>query len=189
MLGIAGVGLAVNILVAAILLRSQQDSLNVRAAFAHVATDAIGSVAALLAGLLVLLFGMQRADPALSVVIAILVAVSGWRVLRETTSILLESAPSHLDVPAIEAAICKTPGVASLHDLHVWRISDRFDALTVHVTLERGVHGVDVCQAVAETLRRDFSLEHVTVQPEAPLPDQVVEVRASRDGPPIRRVG
>jgi cobalt-zinc-cadmium efflux system protein len=188
MLAIAGAGLLVNIVVAAVLARSRRDSMNVRAAFAHVATDAIGSVAALIAGSLVLWFDMQRADPALSVVIAILVAVSGWRVLRETTSILLESAPSHLDVVAIEAAISDTPGVAGLHDLHVWCISDKFDALTVHVTLTRGSHGVDVCRAVADRLKREFGLEHVTVQPEAPLPEQVVSVRSSRDGAPIRRV-
>jgi cobalt-zinc-cadmium efflux system protein len=188
MLGIAAAGLAVNIVVAAILARSN-DSMNVRAALAHVATDALGSLAALIAGACVLWFDMQRADPVLSVLIAILVAVSGWRVLRETTQILLESAPSHLNVEAIETAILQTPGVAGLHDLHVWCISDRFDALTVHVTLERGAHGVDVCRAIGERLKSEFGLEHVTIQPEAPLPDQVVSVRSSRTGGPIRRVG
>jgi cobalt-zinc-cadmium efflux system protein len=188
MLVIAGAGLAVNVVVAAILARSK-DSLNVRAAMAHVATDALGSVAALIAGACVLWFDLQRADPVLSVVIAVLVAVSGWRVLRETTQILLESAPSHLDVVAIEVAIRQTPGVAGLHDLHVWCISDRFNALTVHVTLERGAHGVEVCRAIGERLKSEFGLEHVTIQPEAPLPDQVVNVRSSRDGGPIRRVG
>src|SRR4029079_5918094 len=100
MLAIAGGGLAVNLLVAAILMRGQRENLNVRAAFAHVATDAVGSGAALIAGFGVLLFGMRRIDPALSVVIALLVAYSGWRVLREATAILLEAAPSHLDVAA-----------------------------------------------------------------------------------------
>jgi len=189
MLTIAGLGLVVNVIVAAILLRAQRDSLNVRAAFAHVATDALGSVAALIAGLCVMFFGLRRADPALGVVIAALVAYSGWRVLRETTAILLESAPSHLDVHAIEKAIVGCEGVVDQHDLHVWRISDRFDALTVHVTLERGAHGVDVCRRVADRLKADFGLEHVTIQPEAPPPDQVVSVRASRDGLPIQRAG
>ncbi len=189
MLVIAVVGLTVNLGVAAMLMRAQKESLNVRAAFAHVAMDALGSVAAILAGLAVLLFGMNRADPALSVLIAILVAYSGWRVLRETTSILLEAAPAHIDVTRLEHVIRECAGVADLHDLHVWRITDRFDALTVHVTLERGAHGVDVCRVVAEKLERDFGLTHVTVQPEAPPPDQVVSVRASKDGAPIRRVG
>lgn len=189
MLAIAGAGLVVNLIVAGILMRAQRESLNVRAAFAHVATDALGSVAALIAGAAVLLFGMKRADPALSVLIAALVAYSGWRVLRETTTILLEATPTHLDVPAIEAAIRACPGVGELHDLHVWRISDRFDALTVHVTLERGSHGVEVCRAVADKLRAEFGLEHVTIQPEAPPPEAVVSVRASRHGAPITKGG
>lgn len=189
MLAIAGAGLVVNLIVAGILMRAQRESLNVRAAFAHVATDAVGSVAALIAGAAVLLFGMKRADPALSVLIAALVAYSGWRVLRETTTILLEATPSHLDVPAIEAAIRACPGVGELHDLHVWRISDRFDALTVHVTLERGSHGVEVCRAVADKLRAEFGLEHVTIQPEAPPPEAVVRVRASRHGAPLTKGG
>jgi cobalt-zinc-cadmium efflux system protein len=186
MLVTAVVGLIINAVVALILMRAQKDSLNVRAAFAHVLTDALGSVGAIMAGLAVVLYGWRRADPLLSVAISILVAYSGWRVLRETTAILLEAAPHHLDVAAIERTILECPGVASLHDLHVWRISDRFDAVTVHVTLDGGSHGVDVCRSVAERLRAEYGLSHATVQPEAPPPDEVVAVRTSRDGRPVK---
>jgi cobalt-zinc-cadmium efflux system protein len=185
----ASLGLVVNIVVALLLMRSRKHSLNVRAAFVHVIMDALGSVAAIVAGLAVLVFGAVRADPALSIFIALLVAHSGWRVLKEATAILLEGAPPHLDVVAIEKAVREVPGVAGVHDLHVWRISDRFDALTVHVTLARGAHGTDVCRAVNERLHADFGLEHVTVQPEAPLPDELVALRTSRDGAPIERAG
>lgn len=180
----AVLGLCVNLLVAAILVRAQRDSLNVRAAFLHVASDALGSLVAIVAGLAVWLFDVRRADPALGIVIAVLVAYSGWRVLREATRVLLEAAPAHLDVAAIERSILDCAGVASAHDLHVWRISDRFDALTVHVVLERGAHGVDVCQAVSDRLRRQFGLGHVTVQPEAPPPEAFVQLRLSREGGP-----
>lgn len=189
MLVIAAVGLGVNLLVAAILMRAQRDSVNVRAAFAHVAMDALGSVAAIVAGLCVLLFDFNRADPALSVMIAGLVAYSGWRVIRETTAILLEATPSHLDVMAIERAIRDCAGVKDLHDLHVWRISDQFDALTVHVTLKDGAHGVEVSRGVCDRLHELFGLSHVTVQPEASPPEAVVPLRASRDGRPVRHVG
>jgi cobalt-zinc-cadmium efflux system protein len=189
MLVIASIGLVVNLLVAFILARSQRDSLNVRAALAHVATDALGSVAAILAGLAVLFFDFTRADPALSILIAILVAYSGWRVLRETTGILLEAVPPHVDMAEVERVIAGTEGVVGLHDLHVWRISDQFDALTVHVTLARGAHGVDVCRRLAETLKNELGIDHATVQPEAPPPDDIVSVRTSRDGAPVRRVG
>ncbi len=182
----ASVGLGVNLLVAAILMRGQKHSINVRAAFAHVLSDALGSVAAILAGLAVALWGLYRADPLLSGGIAVLVAVSGFRILKETTGILLEAAPAHLDVAAIERTIADCPGVAEVHDLHVWRISERFDALTAHVVIERGQHGTDVCRLVAERLKAVHGLEHVTIQPEPPPPEDVVRLRRSRDGGPLR---
>ncbi len=185
MLVTASAGLLVNLLVAAILLRSHRDNMNVRAAFAHVLSDTLGSVAAIAAGVGVVYGNWQRADPVLSLFIAVLVAWSGWRVLRETTGTLLEAAPPHLDVVAIERTIRDCPGVAGVHDLHVWRISEHFDTLTAHVTLARGQHGTDVCRGVAERLREVYGLGHVTIQPEAPPPDELVSVRASRDGRPI----
>ena len=188
MLATAIGGLVVNLLVALMLMRGQSN-LNIRAALAHVLTDALGSVAAIMASLAVLLWGLTRADPVLSGLIAILVVFSGWRVLRETTGILLEGAPPHLDVTAIERAILACPGVASVHDLHVWRISERFDTLTAHVTLQRGRHGTDVCREVAECMKEKYGLSHVTIQPEPPPPDDLVSVRASKDGAPIRAAG
>jgi cobalt-zinc-cadmium efflux system protein len=185
----AGAGLLVNLLVAGLLLRGQKDNINVRAAFAHVLSDALGSIAAMGAGLAVMVWGFYRADPLLSGAIAVLVALSGFRILKETASILLEAAPDHLDVVAIESTIRDCPGVAEVHDLHVWRISERFDTLTAHVVLEGGQHGTDVCRAVAERLRSRYGLDHVTIQPEPPRPQDVVTVRRSRDGAPLRHVG
>jgi cobalt-zinc-cadmium efflux system protein len=186
MLGTAVAGLVVNLVVALMLMRSQRDSLNVRAAFAHVLTDALGSAAAILAGVLIVLFDLVAADAVLSAAIALLVAWSGFRILRETAGILLESAPPHLDVHAIEHTIRSTQGVAGVHDLHVWRISERFDTLTAHVTVERGEHGIEVTRRVSERLRDEYGLDHVTIQPEAPPPDSVVIVRVSRDGRQVR---
>jgi cobalt-zinc-cadmium efflux system protein len=185
----ASAGLLVNIAAAAVLMRGQRDSINVRAAFAHVLSDALGSVAAIVAGVIVSVFGYQRADPLLSVVIAVLVLFSGYRILKETAGILLEGAPPNLDVVAVERTIRECPGVAEVHDLHVWRISERFDALTAHVVLERGQHGTDVCRAVAERLRAVHGLDHVTIQPEPPRPDDLVSLRRSRDGAALRNTG
>jgi cobalt-zinc-cadmium efflux system protein len=186
MLGTAVGGLVVNLLVALILVRSQAQSLNVRAAFAHVLSDALGSVAAIVAGVAVVVWNATRVDALVSTVIALLVAWSGFRVLRETTGILLETAPPHLDVAAVERTIRESPGVADVHDLHIWRISERFDTLTAHVVLLRGEHGTEVCRRVAERLATEHGLDHVTIQPEAPPPDEVVPVRSSRDGAVIR---
>jgi cobalt-zinc-cadmium efflux system protein len=181
MLVTALVGLLVNALIATVLMRAREDSLNVRAALAHVMMDALGSLGACAAAGFVLAFGITRADAVISVGIAILVAYSGWSVLRETVNILLEGAPAHLDVEAVGKAILECPGVDGIHDLHVWRISDRFDALTVHVTLAMGAHGVEVSRDVALRLRRDFGLEHVTVQPEAAPPGELVSLRLRRE--------
>lgn len=179
-------GLAINLGVAGLLLGARAHSLNVRAAFLHVLTDAIGSMGAIAAAIAVWAFGLMRADPVLSVGISVLVAYSGWRVLRETMSILLESAPEHLDVEEIQEMILECPGVMGVHDLHVWRISDEFDALTVHVTIERGSHGVEVCRTIAERLKKDFGLHHATVQPEAAPPEEFVALRLGRDAGPSK---
>lgn len=181
MLVTAIAGLLVNAAVAGILTKAKDDSINVRAALAHVVMDALGSLAASSAAGCVLLFGITRADAVMSVGIAVLVAYSGWRVLKETVAILLEAAPGHIDVEAVGRAILECRGVAGLHDLHVWRISDRFDALTVHVTLAEGAHGVEVARDVALRLRNQFGLEHVTVQPEAAPPGELVVLRLRRD--------
>lgn len=178
-------GLLVNLVVAAVLVRGQSSNINIRAAFAHVLSDALGSVAAILAGIAVWLFDFTRADPLLSVGIAVLVAYSGLRIMRETAGILLESAPPHLDVAAIERTIRGSSGVADVHDLHVWRISERFDTLTAHVVIKRGEHGTEVCRRVAARLQSEYGLDHVTIQPEAPPPDELVSVRRSRDGAPL----
>jgi len=178
----ACLGLLVNMLVAWILSRGQRENVNVRAALAHVLSDALASIGALGAGLAVLFGGWARIDSALSVVIALLVASSGFRVVRETSGILLEGAPRHLDVAAIQKTIAETPGVLELHDLHVWQISSRFDALSVHITIEPGRHGTDMCKSVAERIKTEHRIEHVTIQPESAPPHEVVQVRRSRDG-------
>ncbi len=185
MLETAVAGLLINVLVAWTLMKGRKDNINLRAAFAHVLFDALGSAAAIAAGVSVLFFGWMRADPLLSTGISLLVAISGFRILKETTDVLLEAAPNHLAVKTIQQTILQCPGVQEVHDLHVWRISEGFDTLTAHVVLERNHHGTDVCRRVAERLRESHGLTHVTIQPEAPRPDELVRVRRAADGEPL----
>lgn len=181
MLGVASVGLAVNLAAAGVLARGRDENVNVRAALAHVVSDAAGSVAAMAAGAAVLLGGWTWADPAASLCIAVLVALAGWRLVRRAASVLMEGAPAGLDVGALEATIRATRGVADLHDLHAWRIGEGFDVVTVHVVLEPGAHGVEVADEVARRVHRSHGVEHVTVQPEAPRADApLVPVSALR---------
>ncbi len=169
MLAVAAVGLGVNLLSAWVLSRGGHGgNANTRAALAHVIADAAGSVAAMAAGALQMLLGWRRADPLLSVVIALLILGSAWRLVRDAVDVLMEGAPSDVDVARVEAVIRATPGVADLHDLHVWTVAEAFPAVTVHVVLDGASHGVEVARAVADRVARELGIEHVTVQPEAP---------------------
>lgn len=176
----AAVGLLVNCVVAWILSRSRHHSVNVRAALAHVITDLLGSIGAVTAGALVVFWQWYRADSVLSLFISLLVALSGWRILRETTLVLLESAPAELDTSVLAQTIRETEGVASFHDLHAWRISDGFDAVTVHVVLAPRCHGVEVSQRVCQRVEALHGISHVTVQAEAPPPAQLVQLGRQR---------
>ncbi|MFO0661609.1 MAG: cation diffusion facilitator family transporter [Polyangiaceae bacterium] len=164
---VAALGLAINLLSAWILSRGAS-SANVRAALAHVLADAAGSVAAMIAGALVMWFGWSKADPIVSILISLLILWGAFGVVRDAVQVLLEGTPTNVDVPAVEKTIRATPGVSEIHDLHVWSIADGFPVLTVHVVLDGTAHGVEVVQRVSGRLREMHSISHVTIQPEAP---------------------
>ena len=141
---------------------------NTRAALAHVLSDAAGSGAAMLAGVFVVGLGWNRADPVISLGIALLILWSAWTLIREAADVLMEGAPSGLELQELERTIRETPGVAELHDLHAWTISEGFDAVTVHVVLDGARHGTDVAREVSDRVRAQHHITHVTVQPEPP---------------------
>jgi cobalt-zinc-cadmium efflux system protein len=167
MLGVALLGLLVNLAVAAVLSHGQHNA-NTRAALLHVVSDALGSVAALAAAGLVLGLGWTRADAVASVLLAALVLWSAWRLVKRTAGVLMESTPPGLSMLDLEQTIRAAPGVADLHDLHAWTISDGFDVVTVHVVLDGSRHGPEVAREVAARVRAEHQITHVTVQPEAP---------------------
>jgi cobalt-zinc-cadmium efflux system protein len=172
MLVVAAIGLVLNLVSAALLSAGGSSNANVRAAAAHVLADAAGSVAAILAGVAVLAFGWNVADPIVSVVISVLISRSAWRVVRESLDVLMEGTPRGLVVEDLQATILATPGVASLHDLHVWSVSDDLPMVTVHVVLDEQHHGTEVALAVGERVRATHGIGHATVQPEAPSPGE-----------------
>jgi cobalt-zinc-cadmium efflux system protein len=185
LLGVATLGLVVNLACAGILSRGRTSSnVNVRAALAHVLADAAGSVAAMAAGAAVMFLGWMWADAASSLLISVLIAMAAWRLVRDALRVLMEAAPAGLDVLALERTIRETPGVADVHDLHAWRIEEGFDAVTAHVVLRPGAHGVEVAGEVSTRVQRAHGIAHVTVQPEAPpLGEQLVPVSALRRKP------
>ena len=179
MLVVALAGLLVNAAAAAILIRSGRESLNVEAAFRHVVADFLGSAGVLVAAVVILLTGWDVVDPIVSIAIAVLILASAWGVLRDSTAILMEETPSGIDADAVARAIVDVPGVTSVHDLHVWRITSGFDALSAHVLVGQG----EDCHALRRDIERAiaarFGITHTTLQVDHDSADTLIELRRS----------
>jgi cobalt-zinc-cadmium efflux system protein len=100
----------------------------------------------------------------------------GWRLVRDTSRVLMEASPLEIDIAHVEDTIRGVPGVFDFHDLHIWSISDGFDVLTVHVVLEKGHHGTDVVAAASKRLREVHGLHHCTIQPEPPQQEHLIAI-------------
>ncbi|KAJ1684623.1 hypothetical protein LUZ63_020378 [Rhynchospora breviuscula] len=170
MLAFAAVGLAANAVSLSVLSARRGSSLNMRGAFLEVLGDTLGSVAAVVAGLVILLTGFERADPVASLLIAVLIVPRALSLLREATSVLFESAPPGLDVALVREHLMAMEGVDDVHDLHAWTITSGMPSLSAHVTVtdeclrERGVG--PVLDQLAHCVREDFGVEHATFQVE-----------------------
>jgi cobalt-zinc-cadmium efflux system protein len=173
---VASGGLLVNVVGLALLRHGRERSLNLRGAWLHLVGDALGSIGAMASGLAIWAFGWGVADPLASALIALLVLRSAWALLRETVDVLLEAAPAHLDVAELRAALLEEPGVASLHDLHVWTITSGMVSLSCHVHCAPGADGHAVLVGLQELLRRRFGIHHATLQIEPAGFEEVAEV-------------
>jgi cobalt-zinc-cadmium efflux system protein len=166
LMGIAAGGLLVNLASLWILHEGRDESLNVRGAWLHVLTDALGSVQAIAAGVLIWAFGWRWADPAASVLISLLVIYSSWSLLKEATAVLMEHAPSHIDVDEVRRAVAAIPGVLAIHDLHVWTITSGMESLSAHVVVREERYGCETLGEIRSVLHDRFGLHHTTVQME-----------------------
>ena len=174
MLLIALGGLAGQTIGAMVLRRSSSESLNVRAAFIHVATDAVQSLGVVVAGVLMLTMQWYLVDPIISMVIAVLIAWSGFRITRSALHVLMEGTPPDVDADALRHALETTEGVKEVHDLHIWTITSGYNALSAHVSTEEGL-SAEESQSVLSTLHSiasgEYGIEHVTIQLEAKPPE------------------
>lgn len=161
-------GLMVNGICAYLLHGHHEDDLNVRGAWLHVLGDALGSVGAIIAGALMLFYGWYAADPLFSAVISLLIVWSSWNLIRESTNVLLEGTPAHINLRAVEEAILKTEGVQDVHDLHIWTITSGREALSAHVIHLDTVSPPELLSELRNKLHTLFGVDHLTIQMETP---------------------
>lgn len=168
MMIVAAGGLVVNLVCAWVLHRDRQEDLNVRGAWLHVIGDALGSVGAIVAGALMFLFGWYAADPLFSAIIALLIVWSSWHLIRESTNVLLEGTPAHINLAAVEDAILETQGVDDVHDLHLWTITSGREALSAHIIHGHATSQPELLKELRTKLHDRFGVDHLTIQMETP---------------------
>lgn len=163
MMWIAAGGLAVNIAALTTLHGGRNESLNLRGVWLHVVADTLGSAQAIVAGALIWATGWNVVDPIASVLIAVLVFWSSWRLLRDSVNVLMEATPGHIDSERVRAALANVDGVTEVHDLHIWTIASGFESLSVHLRIGDRNRG-DILRDTRDLVRRQFGIEHSTVQ-------------------------
>ena len=163
MLAVAVAGILANIGAASILHPASESSLNLRGAYLHVVGDLLGSVATVIAALLVRYTGWLAADPIASILMTLLIVRGAWRLVRESVDVLLESTPSHISVGSVRKQLEVIPGIESVHDLHVWTVTSGVVAMSVHAIVREPERHQHVLEHVHDAMRL-FGIEHVTVQ-------------------------
>jgi len=166
MLAVAVVGLIVNLISMRMLAGAKDESLNVKGAYLEVWADMLGSIGVIVGAALIWFTGWRWVDSALAVGIGFMVFPRTWVLLRECVNILLEGVPPGMSLQAVRAAIAGTAGVASIHDIHLWAVTQSNPMLTGHVVLAAGADGEQVRRAIEDRLQADFDLHHTTLQME-----------------------
>jgi cobalt-zinc-cadmium efflux system protein len=188
---VATLGLAVNVASAVVLYRAQGSNLNMRGAFLHMASDAAGSVAAIVAGLAVVIWAADWVDPVASILVALLVLWSCWGLLRDTTNVLLEGTPRGIDPDAVRAALAGDTAVETVHHVHLWSLASDEPALSAHVVLrgEVTLHQAQERGTELKTMLVDrFGIDHATLELEChpcDAPDIITVVHAPDDVEPV----
>ena len=167
MLVIAALGLIANLISAAALREPSRASLNMRGAYLEVIADALGSAAVIVAGVVIALTGFRAADAIASALIGILIVPRTWNLMREALNVLLEGTPKDLEIAHVRRHILETPGVAGVHDLHVWTITSGMNVIAAHVAVHDGADRDNVLHKLSRCLSDDFDIAHSTFQIEA----------------------
>jgi len=164
MLVVAATGLLANIVTAALLFRSRGENLNLRGAFLHVLGDTLGSIGAIIAGVLIMARQWYLADPIVSTIVGALVLYSSWELVSESVDVLLEGTPRHLKIASILKDLGALSGVTSVHDLHVWSITSGLTAMSCHVVLKEKEDAARVLAESSRLMREKYEIGHTTIQ-------------------------
>jgi len=161
---VAAIGVLINAVTAWLFMAGRKNDLNIRGAYLHMAADALVSLGVVLAGLLYLWTGWIWLDPVVSMLVALVIIVGSWGLLRQSLHLLFDGVPDHIDLPAVEAWLTRQPGVAQVHDLHIWAMSTTEVALTAHLVMPQGHPGDEFLTDIAAALDHHFGIHHPTLQ-------------------------
>lgn len=166
MIIIAFIGLAANLLSAWFLISKGdvKDNVNLRSAYLHVLGDALGSVGAIIAGIVMYFFDWYVADPIISVVVALLILKGAWGIIKQTIHILMEGTPITIDQQEVKQTLEAIEGVINVHDLHVWTITSGLDSLTCHLLIEDNQDEQRILQRAIQQIEKQFKIMHTTIQ-------------------------
>lgn len=166
MMLIASIGLLANLLSAWVLMRKGdvKNNVNLRSAYIHVLGDALGSVGAIIAGVIMLLFNWYAADPIISVLVALLILKSAWGVIKHSIHILMEGTPQSINIEDVKQTLLQIDGIMDVHDLHIWSITAGLDTLTCHVLIDDKHDGQKILQLAIDRIRESYHIEHSTIQ-------------------------
>jgi cobalt-zinc-cadmium efflux system protein len=145
-------------------MRGSKEDLNIRGAFMHMAADALVSAGVVVAGGLALVYGWTWLDPVVSLIIAAVIVVGTWSLFKQSVHLLFDGVPDSVDLKAVQALLESLPGVARVHDLHVWAMGTSEIAMTAHLVMPAGGGDDDFLRHATEELHEHFEIEHVTIQ-------------------------
>ena len=163
---VAAVGVLINGFSAWLFMSGSKDDINVRGAYRHMAADAALSLGVVVAGLVVMYTGWSWLDPAVSLVIVVIIVAGTWSLTKESTQMVLAGVPASVDLPRVTAFLKSRDGVTEVHDVHIWAMSTTETALTAHLVMPGGYPGDAVLDGIVGELRRDFAIHHCTLQVE-----------------------
>ena len=166
MLLVASIGLIANLIGIFILRKAGRDNLNIKAAFWHIAGDAISSIGVIIGGLIIATTGWYLIDPIIAVCISVIILWGAVRIVRESADILLEAVPRHIDIEKVIETIKNISGVEDVHDIHIWTITSGMHALSAHVRIEDQIvsRSTEIVTRVNQDLAQNFNISHTTLQ-------------------------